>query len=81
VERTDAGMLSEYFTGPFADWMALDHDGIRHGDATCYNYLVNTLIQVAPVPVSDSLLMERSGAAFLPPNRSCSRPATTACSS
>ncbi|PSR54942.1 hypothetical protein AHMF7605_16240 [Adhaeribacter arboris] len=44
VERSDAGMLSNYFGGVFEDWMALDHDGIRHGDPTRFNYLTTTLI-------------------------------------
>ncbi|MDQ3290874.1 MAG: CotH kinase family protein, partial [Bacteroidota bacterium] len=44
VERSDAGMLSNYFGGVFEDWMALDHDGVRHGDATRFNYLTTTLI-------------------------------------
>lgn len=44
VERTDGGMLSNYYGGQFDDWMALDHDGIRSGDATRFNYLTNTLI-------------------------------------
>lgn len=45
VERSDAGMLSNYFGGTFDDWMALDDDGIRHGDPTRFNYLTNTLIK------------------------------------
>jgi len=44
VERSDAGMLSNYFGGAYEDWMALDHDGIRHGDPTRFNYLTTTLI-------------------------------------
>ncbi|QMU28767.1 InlB B-repeat-containing protein [Adhaeribacter radiodurans] len=44
VERSDAGMLSKYFGGAYEDWMALDHDGIRHGDPTRFNYLTNTLL-------------------------------------
>ncbi|GAB3042575.1 lamin tail domain-containing protein [Spirosoma pulveris] len=44
VERTDNGMLSTYFGGDFADWMSLDHDGIRDGDPTRFTYLTTTLV-------------------------------------
>ncbi|SOD98547.1 lamin tail domain-containing protein [Spirosoma fluviale] len=44
VERTDNGMLSTYFGGDFADWMSLDHDGIRDGDPTRFSYLTTTLV-------------------------------------
>jgi uncharacterized repeat protein (TIGR02543 family) len=44
VERTDAGMLSNYYGGAFDDWMSMDPDGIRSGDPTRFNYLTTTLI-------------------------------------
>uniref|UniRef100_UPI001CF1F45D lamin tail domain-containing protein n=1 Tax=Hymenobacter terricola TaxID=2819236 RepID=UPI001CF1F45D len=44
VERTDGGMLSNYYGGAFGDWMALDQDGIRSGDPTRFNFLTTTLI-------------------------------------
>lgn len=44
VERTDNGMLTHYFGGAFADWMSLDHDGVRDGDPSRFNYLTGTLI-------------------------------------
>ncbi|MCB2380503.1 lamin tail domain-containing protein, partial [Hymenobacter sp. BT635] len=44
VERTDAGMLSQYYGGAFSDWMALDHDGIRSGDPARFTYLTTTLV-------------------------------------
>ncbi|GIV33050.1 MAG: hypothetical protein KatS3mg031_0585 [Chitinophagales bacterium] len=43
-ERPDEGFLPEYFGGTTPDWLSLNHDGIRSGSATRYNYLVNTLI-------------------------------------
>ncbi|WP_162549815.1 chitobiase/beta-hexosaminidase C-terminal domain-containing protein [Hymenobacter nivis] len=44
VERTDEGMLANYFGGANADWMALDQDSIRSGDGTRFNYLTTTLV-------------------------------------
>ncbi|MEZ5043203.1 MAG: HYR domain-containing protein [Saprospiraceae bacterium] len=44
VERQDAGFMVEYFGGVFDDWMTLNHGGVRSGDDTRYQYLVNTLI-------------------------------------
>ncbi|QIL75320.1 chitobiase/beta-hexosaminidase C-terminal domain-containing protein [Hymenobacter sp. HDW8] len=44
VERTDAGMLAKTYGGDPTDWMALDPDGIRSGDATRFNNLKDNLI-------------------------------------
>jgi hypothetical protein len=43
VERPDAKYSSAYFGGSEADWFAMNHDGAIGGDATRYNYLLNTL--------------------------------------
>ncbi|WP_167856769.1 InlB B-repeat-containing protein [Hymenobacter aquaticus] len=44
VERTDAGMLAQYYGGSTGDWMALDHDGIRSGDPTRFTFLTTNLV-------------------------------------
>ncbi len=44
VHRMDAGSLVAYFGGDFTDWMTLNHDEVKSGDPTRYNYLINTLI-------------------------------------
>lgn len=44
VERPDEGFVAEYLGGKQADWLSVNQDGIRDGDPTRYNYLVNTLI-------------------------------------
>ncbi|MFC6223003.1 lamin tail domain-containing protein [Hymenobacter artigasi] len=59
AERTDAGMLANYYGGSYADWMALDPDGIRSGDATRFNYLTTTLInQDLSVPANYAQLKQ-----------------------
>ncbi len=44
VERPDEGFASEYLGGSSADWLSVNHDGIRTGDPTRYNYLIGALI-------------------------------------
>ncbi len=44
VQRQDAGFMVEYFGGEYDDWMTLNHGGVKSGDDTRYEYLINTLI-------------------------------------
>jgi len=44
VERPDEGFTSEYLGGSTADWLSVNHDGIREGDPARYNYLIGNLV-------------------------------------
>ena len=44
VQRQDAGFMAAYFGGDVDDWMTLNHNGVKSGDATRFNYLTSTLV-------------------------------------
>ena len=44
IERPDEGFAPAYFGGSIEDWMALNHDGVRSGDDSRYQYILNTLV-------------------------------------
>ena len=44
VQRQDAGFMAAYFGGEIADWMTLNHNGVKSGDDARYNYLTTTLV-------------------------------------
>ena len=44
IERPDEGFASAYFGGSIEDWMSRNHDGLRSGDDSRYNYIINTLV-------------------------------------
>ncbi|EAR01118.1 putative secreted protein [Maribacter sp. HTCC2170] len=44
VQRQDAGFMAAYFGGENDDYMTLNHNGVKSGDATRFDYLTNTLV-------------------------------------
>ncbi|MFK7787336.1 MAG: chitobiase/beta-hexosaminidase C-terminal domain-containing protein [Crocinitomicaceae bacterium] len=44
VERLDESFTSTYFGGTKDDWFAVSHGGNQGGDATRYDYLMNTIV-------------------------------------
>ncbi|HEX3357532.1 MAG TPA: CotH kinase family protein, partial [Tepidisphaeraceae bacterium] len=43
VERPDAGYGAAYYSGSKDNWFAISQDGVQDGDATRWNFMMNTL--------------------------------------